>query len=309
MTTADMTDLSGTSPKHYTGRFAPSPTGPLHQGSLISALASYLEAKSHYGRWLVRIEDLDPPRELAGASEAILQALQQHGLYWDGEILKQSEQHHRYQAAIERLLTQGIAYYCHCSRTEISAQGGIYQGKCRHNHQPHPSLPCAIRVNVDHQNIHFDDAIQGHISQQLDRELGDFVIQRKDGFFAYQLAVVLDDDFQGITHVMRGSDLLDSTPRQIYLQQRLGLAQPHYGHIPVMTNRDGQKLSKQTFAPALNTEQAASNLLQALKFLRQPLPPNTSPKNCSSILQWALEHWSIDLIPPTLSICEDSLNS
>lgn len=293
--------------QHYVGRFAPSPTGLLHLGSLIGALASYLDARAQQGTWLVRMEDLDPPREAPGAAQAILNSLLAHGLQWDGEVLWQSQQHTHYQAIIEQLLKQGQAFYCNCSRSDINAQGGIYQGHCRGKHQlsDHPqATACAIRLQTNDSTIGFIDSIQGAHQQQLNREVGDFVIQRKDSLYAYQLAVVADDAQQGITHIVRGSDLLDSTARQLYLQQQLGYPAPHYTHIPVITHSDGQKLSKQSFAPAILNNQAKANLLKALEFLQQTLPPHDQQQDCQQILNWAIHHWQPKRIDKTLSRSE-----
>ena len=284
----------------YRGRFAPSPTGLLHQGSLIGALASYLDAKANQGIWLVRMEDLDPPREMPGAAEAILQSLQAHGLQWDEEVLWQSQQYPRYQQAIEQLIQQGHAFYCSCSRTQLAATQGIHRQTC----QADSKQACAVRLRVPEQQLGFDDPIQGHFEQQLKQNVGDFVIQRKDQLFAYQLAVVLDDAYQGITHIVRGSDLLDCTPRQLYLQQLMGFPTPHYMHFPVITNQQGQKLSKQTFAPALDSQQATDNLLLALAFLNQTLPPVNLRQHCRDILDWATAHWQADNINKTLAIAE-----
>lgn len=289
--------------RSYIGRFAPSPTGLLHLGSLIGALASYLDAKAHQGQWLVRMEDLDPPREMHGAAQAILDALCAHGLHWDGDVLWQSQQHHRYQQAAQQLLDQGLAFYCSCSRSELNNQSGVHQKSCTAD----LSKDCAIRVKACDKTVGFDDPIQGRFQQQLRNEVGDFVIQRKDKLFAYQLAVVLDDALQGVTQVVRGSDLLDSSPRQLYLQQLLNLPSPHYLHIPVITNSEGQKLSKQTFAPALDQSQASHNLLSALFFLNQPLPPLELRSQCSNILQWAIDHWNTQLIDHCLQIDKSKL--
>lgn len=283
----------------YRGRFAPSPTGQLHIGSLIGALASYLDARANNGQWLLRMEDLDPPREVAGAAQAILTSLQDHGLQWDGDVLWQSQRHDAYQQALNTLLDRGQAFYCTCSRRDITSDQGIYNGHCRGCEQQ-PSQPFAIRLQVSDTNIEFFDAIQGRFSQQLAQQVGDFVLLRKDKLFAYQLAVVIDDQYQQINHVLRGSDLLDSTPRQIFLQRQLGFPQPHYAHIPVITNREGQKLSKQTFAKPLNSNDAARNLTAALAFLKQPLPP--AKANVEQIINWAVAHWSITSIPARMQI-------
>ena len=232
----------------YIGRFAPSPTGLLHIGSLIGALASYLDAKANQGLWLVRMEDLDPPREMSGAASAILQSLEDHGLAWDGEVLWQSQRHDAYRQVIDDLLLANKAFYCTCSRSDLQENKGIYQGRCRGCITPPSAQDFAVRLQVGNKPIAFNDAIQGHFSQQLERDVGDVVLQRKDGFFAYQLAVVVDDAYQGINHVVRGADLLDSTPRQIHLQRILAYVTPQYTHFPVITNKHGTKLSKQTFA-------------------------------------------------------------
>lgn len=283
----------------YVGRFAPSPTGKLHLGSLIGALASYLDARANGGRWLVRIEDLDPPREVPGAADAILQGLLDHGLRWDGEVLWQSRREAAYQRALTGLLERGRAFYCTCSRADLESFGGIYPGTCRGCVQ-RPDGEYAIRLQVPNDVVEFDDAIQGHYAQNLEQAVGDFVLKRKDDLFAYQLAVVVDDAGQGITHVVRGSDLLDSTPRQIWLQRQLGLSTPHYAHVPVITNRYGQKLSKQTHAPELDIAGARHNLLAALAFLNQPLPEGSL--GIADIVEQAVHQWDLQRVPRRLRI-------
>lgn len=289
-----------TSTSRYRGRFAPSPTGPLHLGSLVAALASYLDAKANHGQWLVRMEDLDPPRESPGAATAILASLQAHGLYWDETVLWQSLRHQAYQQAIDRLLASNQAFYCSCSRRDLIAGGGIHSGNCRQSTTP-PSH-CAVRLAVPPITISHQDSIQGSFSQPLLSEVGDFVLKRKDGLFAYQLAVVVDDAHQRISHCVRGSDLLDSTPRQIFLQQSLGLATMQYSHIPILINQQRQKLSKQNHALPLDDSQPGTNLLQALQLLRQTPPPPTLARNNRDILQWAVAHWTPASIPGTLTI-------
>ena len=285
-----------TSTTPYIGRFAPSPTGPLHFGSLLGALASFLDARAHGGRWLVRIEDIDPPRELAGAAQSILDCLQAHGLRWDGEVLFQSARAAIYAATCGQLLGAGRAFFCTCARSDLTNQLGIYSGHCRQCKRQ-PRVAHAIRLLVDDINVGFDDAIQGPIEQNLARDVGDFVIFRKEKLAAYQLAVVIDDAAQGVTHVVRGSDLLDSTPRQLFLQRCLDYAQPSYAHIPVIANIRGQKLSKQTYARPLETALAAENLLAALSFLAQPAPPANAAKTPIDILAWATAHWDLSRIP------------
>jgi len=255
----------------YTGRFAPSPSGPLHMGSLIAALASWLDARAAGGRWLVRIEDLDRPRCVPGADQEILRCLAQLGLDWDGDVVYQSERLPLYRAALERLGT--LTYWCGCTRREIAdsslglaADGAhIYPGTCRAG-APRPAR--ALRVRTRREAIGFVDRVQGHHEQVLERDIGDFVLYRADGRFAYQLAVVVDDAAQGITDVVRGADLLDSTPRQIYLQRLLGLPAPRYLHVPVALDAAGEKLSKQTGALSLDASPRA--IQRALSFLGQP---------------------------------------
>jgi glutamyl-Q tRNA(Asp) synthetase len=286
------------------GRFAPSPTGPLHFGSLLAALASFLEAKKHHGQWLVRMEDLDKPREMAGAASHILQTLEDFGFAWNGEVVYQSQRDALYQAALNQL--QAHTYACTCSRKEIadSAQHGIdgliYPGTCRDKHII--KTPNATRVKVDEQPIAFEDAIQGTIQQTLASQVGDFVLKRADGLFAYQLAVVVDDQAQGITQIVRGADLLDSSPRQIYLQHLLGYATPQYAHIPVASNLAGEKLSKQTLAPAVNAKEACQWLCLALDFLGQQPPKDLAAHSATDIFAWALQHWDINKITKQRSI-------
>lgn len=281
---------------NYVGRFAPSPTGPLHFGSLLAALASYLDARAHGGQWLVRIEDIDPPREVPGASQAILECLRAHALEWDGEVFQQSRRTQRYRDTCAQLIAQRRAFYCTCSRLDLAGSGGIYTGHCRYCFQK-PERPFAIRVRVDAIALRVDDRIQPSVAENLARDVGDFVIYRKEDLPAYQLAVVADDAAQRVTHIVRGSDLLASTARQIFLQQCLQLPTPQYAHIPVIANARQQKLSKQTFARALDNSAATENLLAALEFLQQPLPPTAQTQSASSILRWAIRHWDIALIP------------
>lgn len=286
----------------YIGRFAPSPTGELHLGSLIAAVASYLDAKHHHGQWLVRIEDLDPPREQEGASESIIHCLKAHGLHSDQAIIKQSNRLGIYQTITEQLLNNKQAFYCDCSRKQLAEYQGVYPGFCRQRqiNNTEDLTGFAIRLKTNKQVIHFHDQIQGAIHDNIEESCGDFVIKRKDGLFAYQLAVVVDDYLQGITHIVRGSDLLDSTARQIYLQQQLDYPNLNYCHIPVLLNEQGQKFSKQNFAPAINPSEANNNLLTALQFLNQAPPPQNIQNNCEKILQWAIEHWTITNITATM---------
>jgi len=278
----------------YRGRFAPSPTGPLHLGSLIAALASYLDARHHNGEWLVRMEDLDPPREEPGAAAAILRSLEQHGLNWDGTVMWQGARGSAYTQALEQLRREGMLFDCVCTRAELGPDGAC-AGRCAK--QPRDDCTArALRVRVPAGTvIQFDDRLQGPQTTDLGAALPDFTLRRKDGLYAYQLAVVVDDAAQDITHIVRGSDLLDSTFRQISLQRALGLPQPDYCHIPVITTRAGQKFSKQNQAPALDGARAGCNLRLALRFLGQEPPP--ARLSTREILDHAAQHWSLSRIP------------
>lgn len=288
------------------GRFAPSPTGPLHFGSLLAALASYCEAKSQGGRWLVRMEDIDKPREMAGTADHILHTLEAFGFEWDGAVVYQSQRTPLYQEALGQLKAKSLIYNCDCSRKEIadSAQQGIdglvYPGTCRH--KTAIKSPHASRLIIDSNPISFQDAIQGQIQQNLAHSVGDFVLKRADGLCAYQLAVVVDDVEQGISHIVRGADLLDSTPRQIYLQQLLGHPTLQYAHIPFASNAACEKLSKQTLAPAIDAAQASTLLTQALNFLGQQAPKDLTSHSANDILQWAKQHWAINKVARQRSI-------
>ena len=297
-----MSSASATPELPYRGRFAPSPTGPLHFGSLIAAVASYLEAKTREGEWLLRMEDLDRPREMPGAADVILRTLQAFGFEWDGPVLYQSRRDEAYAAGLERLRQAGLVYGCACTRREIAdsavhgIDGPVYPGTCRRGLPPGKS-PRAWRMVTADRDIAFDDAIQGRLSQNLGRDIGDFVLRRADGLYAYQLAVVVDDAEQSITHVVRGADLLDSTPRQIYLQHMLGYATPHYAHVPVAANASGEKLSKQTLAAALDVASAAPSLWQALQFLGQRPDPALRQADLDTVWAWAQAHWQLERIP------------
>ncbi|MBZ0067375.1 MAG: tRNA glutamyl-Q(34) synthetase GluQRS [Thiobacillus sp.] len=292
----------------YIGRFAPSPTGPLHFGSLVAALASWLDARAAGGRWLVRMEDLDRPRCESGAADTILHQLEAYGLHWDGEVLYQSQRDEAYAAALETLLKQDAVYPCACTRSQLAEaprnhEGEmIYPGTCR-NGLPDGLDARAWRVRVQDVSTRFHDRIHGELQQNLASEVGDFVVKRADGLFAYQLAVVVDDAFQGITHIVRGADLLWNTPRQIYLQNRLGLPTPVYAHVPLITNAAGQKLSKQTLAPALPECGHSAVLVQALTVLGHPPPAELADAEPAELLAWASAHWQIENVPtqPTIA--------
>ncbi|AZC26035.1 MULTISPECIES: tRNA glutamyl-Q(34) synthetase GluQRS [Pseudomonas] len=290
----------------YIGRFAPTPSGYLHFGSLVAALASYLDARAVGGRWLLRMEDLDPPREEPGAQSAILKALESYGFEWDGEMIRQSERHDAYAQVLDRLFNQGLAYACTCSRKQLEPYQGIYPGLCRN--LGHAQDDAAIRLRVPELEYHFIDRVQGQFRQHLGREVGDFVIRRRDGLYAYQLAVVLDDAWQGITDIVRGADLLDSTPRQLYLQELLGLPQPRYLHVPLITQPDGHKLGKSYRSPPLTEDQAPPLLLRALRALGQKPPADLADASVAEIMRWGIHHWDASLIPRTLNVPEAQLN-
>jgi glutamyl-Q tRNA(Asp) synthetase len=288
----------------YRGRFAPSPTGPLHAGSLVAALASWLDARAHGGVWLVRIEDLDPPRESPGAAEEILQTLADFGLESDEPVVRQSRRSALYRAALERLRAAGLVYACRCSRSEVTAaareQGlpaGVYPGTCRElGLADGPGR--ALRVRVPKEPVSFMDRAFGRYTQNLEPDVGDFVLRRADGYWSYQLAVVVDDAAQRITDIVRGADLLDNTPRQIALQRMLGLTQPRYLHVPVVLAPDGQKLSKQTGATALDRGDPVSELQRAAAFLG--MPP-AAARSCDQLLQAAVRWWrDLHVRPPTI---------
>lgn len=296
----------------YIGRFAPSPTGRLHIGSLLAAVASFLDARAAGGKWLLRMEDLDPPREMAGAADDILRTLAAFALTWDGEVVYQSQRHHLYRAALEALRDRGLVYPCFCSRKTLheacrpGVDGVVYNGHCRAGDgtAKSSSKTPAYRVRVADQTIGFHDAIVGDYAQNLAQDIGDFVLLRADGMWAYQLAVVVDDAAQGITHVVRGQDLLVSTPRQIYLQHILGYPTPHYAHLPLLTNHAGQKWSKQTRATALDLTRKEALLRQVLAYLQLPEP--IPDADCETLLQWAVTHWTMARVPKTALDTEQS---
>lgn len=288
---------------YYIGRFAPSPTGPLHFGSLVAAVASYCDAKFNQGKWLLRLEDIDKPREIAGAADIILQQLDAFGFEWDGEVLRQSQRSHYYAQALAILQNQHLIYPCTCTRKEIAdssnligIDGYIYPKTCL-EYPLKANINPAFRIQVNNSKIAFHDAIQGDMNQNLQNEVGDFVLKRADDLFTYQLAVVVDDAAQGVTHIVRGADLLNSTPRQIYLQQCLQVPTPHYAHIPIARNAAGEKLSKQTLAEPIDIRNAQQQLMKALQFLGQQPPENLQNAHLQEIWQWAISHWQIQLIP------------
>ncbi len=286
----------------YRGRFAPSPTGPLHMGSVVAALASFLDARKAAGTWLVRMEDLDPPREVAGAASDILRTLERLHLFWDEAVVYQSHRTQAYAEALATLETRGLLYPCRCSRLQLAGQT-IYPGTCRQ--QPGSAeRGAAIRCLTPATTFAFTDRLQSRYQQQLDIEVGDFIVLRKDQCFAYQLAVVVDDGWQAITDVVRGCDLLDSTPRQLFLQQQLALPTPRYMHIPVIINSAGQKLGKQQFARAVDTSNTSTVLWTALHYLQQAPDAQLQHEHPSVILEWAVQHWQPDKLQGSRQIRE-----
>ena len=280
---------------HYIGRFAPSPSGELHFGSLIAALGSYLQARARQGRWLVRIEDIDPPREVPGAADTILRQLEHYGLHWDGDVLWQSQRHHAYREALAWLHEQGLSYYCTCTRARIQSIGAIYDGHCRELH--HGPDNAAVRIRQQHPVTQFTDLLRGiiHADEKLARE--DFIIHRRDGLFAYNLAVVVDDHFQGVSEIVRGADLIEPTVRQISLYQLFGWKVPDYIHLPLALNPQGAKLSKQNHAPALPKGDPRPVLIAALHFLGQQAEAHWQDFSVEQILQSAVKNWRLTAVP------------
>lgn len=286
----------------YRGRFAPSPTGPLHFGSLAAALGSCLDARAAGGEWLLRMEDVDEPRTVKGAADAILRTLEWLGFAWDGEVEYQSRRTAHYRAAFERLRLDGDVFACACSRREIADSSLApdaaprYPGTCRDGLPPGRQAR-AWRFRVEPGTVCFEDFLQGRICQEVAAEVGDFVVLRADGCFAYQLAAVVDDAAQGITHVVRGADLIDSTPRQVCLQRRLGLAQPAYLHLPAAVNAAGEKLSKQTRARPVDELRPQVALVSALAFLGQQPPAGLAEAGLDELWRWAMANWDRARLP------------
>ncbi len=286
-------------PPPETGRFAPTPSGPPHFGTLLAAIASYLHARASDAHWLVRVEDLDPPREVEGAADQMLRTLESFGLDWDGEIMYQSQRQAAYQSALDQLLSENKAFACACTNRDLAdakrgSEGVVYPGTCR-NGLPPGKAAHSYRARVDENPIGFEDLVQGRIEQNLATEIGDFIIRRGDGYFAYQLAVVIDDAAQGITQVVRGADLLGSTPRQIHLQHLLGLATPTYLHIPIVLDSLGRKLSKSEGAALIDPENPEDCWYQALAILGQQPPDDL--RTILEYRDWAVAHWRPDRIP------------
>jgi glutamyl-Q tRNA(Asp) synthetase len=280
------------------GRFAPSPTGPLHFGSLVAALGSWMMARRDGGTWRVRVEDLDPPREVPGAAERQLATLRAFGMAPDGEVLWQSRRSEAYSGALERLLASGRAFECRCSRSDLAAAGGIHRACVPDGSAPEP----AVRLRVPDQDLGFDDAIQGTFTQSLARDVGDFVLRRADGLWAYQLAVVVDDAFQLITDVVRGADLLDSTPRQIFLQRQLGLPTPRYAHLPLVLGADGSKLAKSLGALPVDDDNPFPALAAAWRCLGQSPSHMSWTVSAEATLHSALANFDPARIPRVRSV-------
>jgi glutamyl-Q tRNA(Asp) synthetase len=286
----------------YTGRFAPSPTGPLHLGSLFAALASFLDARSQQGKWLLRIDDLDTPRNKDGSVAAILNTLEIFGLHWDDAVYYQSQHLEEYNHFLQQLAQSQLTYPCVCSRKTLadstfgnSNSKGIYPSICRGKAISYDK-PHAIRIKNDDNTIVFGDALQGTISHNLAVQHGDFILKRRDGIIAYQFAVVVDDYLQGVNHVVRGCDLLAETPKQIYLQQLLGFPTPAYLHVPVIVDQHGYKLSKQTLATAVDTKAPNLTLFDLLALLKQNPPDDLFGATVNEMLEWAIANWQLDVL-------------
>lgn len=275
----------------YIGRFAPSPSGELHFGSLIAALGSYLQARAQQGRWLVRIEDIDPPREVPGAADAILRQLEHYGLYWDGEVLWQSQRHDAYRERLAWLKAQGLCYYCTCTRARIHSVGGVYDGHCRDLGLGAENA--ALRLRQTRPVLGFYDRLRGEIATDEGLAREDFIIHRRDGLFAYNLAVVVDDHFQGVTEIVRGADLIEPTVRQISLYQHFGWQPPEYIHLPLALNAEGNKLSKQNHAPALPEGDPRPEIVRALQFLKQPVADDWRDLSLAALLKNAVAEWTL----------------
>lgn len=307
-----------TAPTTYIGRFAPTPSGPLHFGSLLAAMGSYLQAKAAEGKWLLRMEDVDLPRVQKGASEQIQHTLENFGFEWDDTVTFQSNHFERFEHYLDLLDTKGLLYRCDCTRKKVLANatqsncGYVYAGTCRHKSAQQFSQATALRLRVEEQTsapFSCVDKIQGLVSQDLASEVGDFIVKRRDGLYAYQLAVVVDDAHQGISEVVRGSDLLDNTPRQLYLQQALEFATPRYAHLPLALNSAGDKLSKQTFAKPLDSALRGELLQAAWQFLGQaPFVHGDSTEEIRQFWQHAIADWDIDRVPRSHKIVNSALN-
>jgi len=289
--------MSEHTPTIYKGRFAPSPTGAVHFGTLLAAVGSYLQAKRNHGEWLIRMEDVDVTRKVEGSDTDILRTLEAFGFEWQGEVLYQSVQNQHYEKALQQLINQSLISPCLCTRKQLAETGSdIYPGRCRQRQLPEENEH-ALRIIAHDTDITFNDTIMGKQSQNIQQQCGDFIIKRRDGLFAYQLAVVVDDALQGITEVVRGADLLDSTPRQIYLQQQLNVTTPNYCHLPLAVNSDGSKISKSEGAAKIDVKNKEKHLYSALKFLGQQPPADLVDGCVEDIWQWAITQWNIHTVP------------
>lgn len=294
--------MPNSKPTTYRGRFAPSPTGPVHYGTLIAAVGSYLQAKSSDGEWLVRIEDVDITRRVDGADTDILKTMEALGFEWDGEVIYQSKRTQHYESALEELISQSLVFPCTCSRKQLAeAESYIYPGTCR-SHSLLEKSEHALRVLAQDIDIEFTDKVMSKQSQNIKQQCGDFVIKRRDGLFAYQLAVVVDDALQNITEVVRGADLLLSTPRQIYLQKLLNYPTPEYCHLPLAVDNAGNKISKSEGAARIELKQKQHLLVSVLGFLGQNPPDDLAQYSINDIWSWALVHWDVTSIPSKLQI-------
>src|SRR5208282_3054977 len=282
----------------YVGRFAPSPTGDLHLGSLYTAVASYLDARAHGGRWLLRVEDLDRPREIPGSTDAILATLEAFGFEWDGAVIRQSARQDAYAAALERLQEHGLLFQCSCSRQDL-AEEERYPGTCREGPRL-AGVATGSRLRVEPRQIHFIDRIQGHFRQDVAAACGDILLKRRDRIYAYVLAVVVDDADSGVTHVLRGADLLDNTPRQIYLQQALGLPTPIYAHVPLITEPEGAKLAKSKRSVRLDRNTPPAQLRLVFDLLGLAPPEDLARMRIDAAWRWGIAHWELRRVPKSL---------
>jgi glutamyl-Q tRNA(Asp) synthetase len=272
----------------------------LHLGSLYTAVASFLDARAHHGRWLLRIEDIDKPREIAGSADRILRTLQAFGMEWDGEVVRQSDRTDFYAAALRSLESRKLTFECSCSRLQLEDESR-YPGTCR----MHPAVcgaPASIRLRVEPALIYFADRIQGAYRQDVAAAVGDFILRRRDQLYAYVLAVVVDDAAQGITHIVRGADLLDNTPRQIYLQRELGLPLPRYAHVPVLTEPDDTKLAKSRRSVRVDSVEALPQLLAVFSMLGLPVPASLARATLAEAWSWAIAHWDVNNAPKRLNV-------
>jgi glutamyl-Q tRNA(Asp) synthetase len=287
---------------NYIGRFAPSPTGPVHYGTLIAAVGSYLQAKKNSGLWLVRIEDVDTLRKVKGADSDILRTLEAFGFAWDGEVVYQSKRTSYYEQALQELISQSLVFPCVCSRKQLARLNiTIYPGTCRTRHLPEHGEH-ALRLLADDIPVEFNDLVMGSHVQNVMQQCGDFIIKRRDGLFAYQLAVVVDDAMQNITEIVRGADLLDSTARQIYLQKLLGYPVPKYCHLPLAVDNSGTKISKSAGAARVDIQHREQLLFSVLQFLGQQPPADLIHSGIDDIWSWALENWNIEHVSSNLHI-------